>query len=202
MGLRAATHLLWASVLPNSPLRSPPPAFRQACAKDKPDREEESLRPQDELDHAQGSGSLKKRRLLNCRSGQLPREAAVSLLLVAWHLELPRGRWAQVRVETGRLVEWGPGIGEGLIPPWYEGRACRVRSVRTGVAHVGVHACVGGCTRVCSGGWGAVLRAHPQASWEISVPAADSQVCPARCSSPGSPVLPSLLQRWFGLAAQ
>lgn len=193
MGLRAATHLLWASVLPNSPLRRPPPAFRQACAKDKPDREEESLRPQDELDHAQGSGSLKKRRLLNCGSGQLPREAVVSLLLVPWHLELPQGRWAQVRVETGCLVEWGPGIWEGLVPPWYEGRACWIHSVPTEVVHVGIHACVcvGAGAHVCALEGGELSsELTPGLPWRYLSLQPGSQVCPAHCSSLGSPMLP------------
>lgn len=161
MGLRAATHLLWASVLPNSPLRSPPPAFRQAYAKDKPDREKESLRPQDELDHAQGSGSLKKRRLLNCGSGQLPREAVVSLLLVPWHLELPQGRWAQVRMETeGVLCSGGRGsrrgsflpgtkagpAGSALFPLGLCILACMLVCVHVGV-HTRVLWRVGGCPR-------------------------------------------------------
>lgn len=47
--------------------------------------------------------------------------------------------------DRGCLVQWGPGIQEGLIPPWYEGRACWVCSVPTGAVHTGMHACMCAC---------------------------------------------------------
>lgn len=102
-------------------------------------------------------------------------------------------------------MQWGPGIQEGLIPPWYEGRACWVCSVPTGAVHVGMHACMCACrgAHMCAlKGGGLSSELTPRLPGRYLSLQPGSQVCPAHCSSPGSPACPSLPQRWFGLAAQ
>lgn len=143
------------------------------------------------LDHAQDSGSLKKRRHLNCRSGCRPQKAVLSLRLVPWPLELGQGRWVQIKVEAGHLVR-GPGLWEelGLVGPLYP---TRTLWVSTCAVRVGAHVCdrrEGGCPQSSPPGLpGGICRCRLAIrSARLTAPLLGAQH-------------PSLFHRWAGLDA-